>query len=141
MLGVAIDLYRVVSVIFNPGKYLAALLDLIFWGVCALLAFQYLLASSAGVRAYMGLALAVGVGAEQLAIGHYVRRLGLAALGLSAKLLRVVVTALAAIADVLGGVMAWPLLRVVRFLRVLLGMAQKAKIFSRIAGKARELEK
>jgi len=89
----------------------------------------------------MGLALAVGVGAEQLAIGHYVRRLGLAALGLSAKLLRVVVTALAAIADVLGGVMAWPLLRVVRFLRVLLGMAQKAKIFSRIAGKARELEK
>jgi hypothetical protein len=141
VLGVAIDLYRVVSVIFRPGKYLAASLDLLFWGVCALLAFQYLLASSVGARAYMGFALAVGVGAEQVAIGHYVRRLGFAALLFLTKTLSGVITALAVSADALGGAIAWPLLRLIRYLRVLLGTVQKAKIFSRVAGKSRELEK
>jgi len=125
----------------NPGKYLAALLDLLFWGVCALLAFQYLLASSAGVRAYMGLALVVGVCSEQLAIGYYVRRLCFVTLRLLAKALRATITVLAGIADALGGAIAWPLLRIARQVRVLIGMAQKAKIFSRTAGKSRELEK
>lgn len=125
----------------NPGKYLSALLDLIFWGLCALLAFQYLLAGSTGVRAYMGLARVVGVCAEQLAVGDYVRRLCFAILRLLVKTLRAAITALAGTADALGGAVAWPLLRIVRHVRTVICLAQKAKIFSRKAGKSREPEK
>ncbi len=95
----------------SPGKYLSAVLDLLFWGAWALAGFQYLLASSAGARGYMVLALAVGVCAEQIAIGHYVRRLGLAALRLLTRVLRAIIMALAVVLDVLASPIAMPLLR------------------------------
>ena len=92
----------------------------------------------------MGLALVVGVCAEQLAVGDYVRRLCFATLRLLAKTLRAAITALAGTADALGGAVEWALLRIVRHVRAIICLAQKAKIFSRKAGKAgksHELEK
>lgn len=140
----AIDLYRVVSVMLNPGKYLSALLDLLFWGISALAAFQYLLASSAGARGYMVLALAVGVCAEQIAIGHYIRRWGFVTLRLLVQVLRMAVAVLARVLDVSVGAIAMPVLWVCRRVIAVMKLAEKSaarKIFSIRAGKSRALEK
>ena len=66
----------------------------------------------------MGLALVVGVCAEQLAVGDCVRRLCFFTLRFIAKTLRAAIAALAGTADALGGAVAWPLLRIVRHVRV-----------------------
>lgn len=58
-----------------------------------------------------------------------------------AKTLRAAITALAGAAEALGGVVAWPLLRIVRHVRAIICLTKKVKIFLRKAGKSHELEK
>jgi len=114
---VAIDLYRVVSVLLNPGKYQRAVLDLLFWLACALVAFQYLLANSASARLYMLFGLAVGLIAEQLSIGPYVRRFARTTLRLCVRVLQTAVAALVFFTDAILGVFVVPVLFVARGVR------------------------
>ena len=47
-LGMLIDMYRVITRMLNPGKYLAGLFDILFWLSCTLWTFVYLLRVNSG---------------------------------------------------------------------------------------------
>lgn len=75
VLGVAIDMYRVVAVMLNPGKYLSAIYDILFWLGCSLWTFLYLLSSNSGeARLYVLALLLMGFVVEQAILGRPLRR-------------------------------------------------------------------
>lgn len=74
VLGMVIDMYRVVSAMLNPGKYLAAVYDIVFWLACTLWTFLYLLRSNSGeARLYVLALLLVGFILQQSIVGNRLR--------------------------------------------------------------------
>ena len=73
-LGMLIDIYRVLTHMLNSGRYLAGLFDLLFWLLCALWAFVYMLGVNSGeARLYVLALLLLGLVLEQKVLGHTLR--------------------------------------------------------------------
>jgi len=104
VLGMLIDMYRVMARLINPGRYLAAVFDLLFWLACTLWAFVYLLQVNSGeARLYVLALLFGGFLLEQKLLGSSLRanlRAVLLALGRGInKVIEVVSLLLEAILD------------------------------------------
>ena len=73
-LGMLIDMYRVITRMLSPGKYLAGLFDLLFWLSCTLWTFVYLLQVNSGeARLYVLALLLLGFALEQKILGSTLR--------------------------------------------------------------------
>lgn len=73
-LGMLIDMYRVITRMLNPGKYLAGLFDILFWLSCTLWTFVYLLRVNSGEARFYVLALVLlGYVLEQRILGRTLR--------------------------------------------------------------------
>lgn len=116
-LGMLIDIYRVTTRMLNPGKYLAALFDLLFWLTAAIWAFVYLLRVNSGeARLYVLALLFLGYLLEQKVLGAYLRANLRAVLMTIGKGLSRLISAISVCLDTVLDFIAAPFRFVVRLL-------------------------